>query len=368
MSYAAPAAGRSESFQARRLHGKRAMHMADALLSPAVGGTMWAATAVAVAHCSRRLRIEADDRRVPLMGVLGAFLFTAQMINFSIPGTGSSGHLGGGLLLAILLGPHAAFLVVASVLIVQALFFADGGLLALGCNIFNLGFLPAFLGYPLYRRLAGRAPGTARATTAAITAAVVSLQLGAVAVVLQTVASGISALPLGTFALFMLPVHLAIGIVEGLVTAAVVVFVRATRPDILPTATPSNRSVTGVAVSFAAVALALGGIGAWFASTNPDGLEWSIARITGADDLDSPLTALHARSAELQRRVAVLPDYGFRQDAGRDASPEGASAASNPHRPGDRLGTSLAGILGGAGALFLALLVGFVLRRKAQPT
>ena len=196
----------------------------------------------------------------------------------------------------------------------------------------------------------------------------VSLQLGAVAVVLQTVASGISALPLGTFALFMLPVHLAIGIVEGLVTAAVVVFVRATRPDILPAATPSNRSVTGVAVSFATVALALGGIGAWFASANPDGLEWSIARITGADELDSPLTTLHARSAELQRRVAVLPDYGFRQDEGRDASPEGAPAASNLHRPGDRLGTSLAGVLGGAGALFLALLVGFVLRRKAQPT
>ena len=73
------------------------MHMADALLSPAVGGTMWAATAVTVAYCSRRLRHEADDRRVPLMGVLGAFLFAAQMINFSIPGTGSSGHLGGGL-------------------------------------------------------------------------------------------------------------------------------------------------------------------------------------------------------------------------------------------------------------------------------
>ena len=81
------------------------MHMADALLSPAVGGTMWAATAVTVAYCARRLRSEADDRRVPLMGVLGAFLFAAQMINFSIPGTGSSGHLGGGLLLAILLGP-----------------------------------------------------------------------------------------------------------------------------------------------------------------------------------------------------------------------------------------------------------------------
>ena len=110
------------------------MHMADALLSPAVGGTMWAASALSIAYSSKKLRSEADDRKVPLMGVLGAFVFAAQMINFTIPATGSSGHLGGGLLLAILLGPHAAFLTIASVLVVQALFFADGGLLALGCK------------------------------------------------------------------------------------------------------------------------------------------------------------------------------------------------------------------------------------------
>src|SRR5512134_667024 len=139
------------------------MHMADALLSPAVGGAMWAASSGTIAYCSAKVRAELDDRKAPLMGVLGAFVFAAQMINFSIPGTGSSGHLGGGLLLAILLGPHAAFLVIASVLVVQALFFADGGLLALGCNAFNLGFLPAFVAYPvLYRRIAGDRPGPAR--------------------------------------------------------------------------------------------------------------------------------------------------------------------------------------------------------------
>ena len=124
------------------------MHMADALISPAVGATMWAASGGLIAYCSKKVRAELDDRKVPLMGVLGAFVFAAQMINFSIPGTGSSGHLGGGLLLAILLGPHAALLTIASVLIVQALFFADGGLLALGCNVFNLGFFPCFIAYP----------------------------------------------------------------------------------------------------------------------------------------------------------------------------------------------------------------------------
>jgi cobalt/nickel transport system permease protein len=172
------------------------MHMADALLSPAVGGTMWSVAGGAIAYSSMKVKKELDERQVPLMGVLGAFIFAAQMINFTIPATGSSGHLGGGLLLAILLGPHAAFLTIASVLVVQSLFFADGGILALGCNIFNLGFFPAFIAYPLiYRNIAGNKPGRARLTGAAIIAAVAGLQMGAFAVVLETVASGISSLP-----------------------------------------------------------------------------------------------------------------------------------------------------------------------------
>ena len=129
------------------------MHMADALISPAVGGAMWALTAGVMAWCARKVRETRDDRLVPMMGVLGAFIFTAQMINFSIPATGSSGHLGGGLLLAILLGPYAALLVIASVLTVQSLFFADGGLMALGCNIFNLGFFPSFIAYRVVDKL-----------------------------------------------------------------------------------------------------------------------------------------------------------------------------------------------------------------------
>jgi cobalt/nickel transport system permease protein len=156
------------------------MHMADALLSPAVGGTMGAATAGLIAYCSHKVRTELDTYKVPLMGVLGAFIFAAQMINFSIPGTGSSGHLGGGLLLAILLGPHAAFLTIASVLVIQALFFADGGLLALGCNIFNLGFLPAFIAYPfIYKIFINSASTRRRMSFFTIIAAVVALQLGA---------------------------------------------------------------------------------------------------------------------------------------------------------------------------------------------
>lgn len=95
------------------------MHMADALLSPAVGGTLWVATATTIAFCAKKVQRDLDDRKIPLMGVLGAFIFAAQMINFTIPATGSSGHLGGGMILAILLGPSAAFLTIASVLTVQ---------------------------------------------------------------------------------------------------------------------------------------------------------------------------------------------------------------------------------------------------------
>jgi cobalt/nickel transport system permease protein len=328
------------------------MHMADALLSPAVGGTMGAVAAAVVAWSSREVRNEGDDRLVPLMGVLGAFLFAAQMINFSIPGTGSSGHLGGGLLLAILLGPYAAFLVVASVLIVQALFFADGGLLALGCNIFNLGFLPAFVGYPLYRIIAGSTPSPPRSSAAALMAAIVSLQLGAMAVVLETVASGISALPLKTFALFMLPIHLAIGIVEGVVTAAIVSFVRRARPGLLEPSHTKAHSVAGPVVSFLAVALVLGGIGAWFASRNPDGLEWSVTRSASAAEVPTPGTPAHASLDRVQQATALLPDYQFRN----------APAEADQKR----LGTSVAGIVGGFLTLAFALLFGWAL--KARPS
>src|SRR5512139_4059803 len=149
------------------------MHMADALLSPAVGAGFLTVSGAALALCARTLRTALDDHKVPLMGVLGAFVFAAQMINFTIPGTGSSGHLGGGLLLAVILGPHAAFIVMASVLTVQAFFFADGGLLALGCNIWNLGMYPCFIAYPMiYKPLAKSGSSSKRTALAALVSAV----------------------------------------------------------------------------------------------------------------------------------------------------------------------------------------------------
>src|SRR5512139_1540816 len=191
------------------------MHMADALISPAVGGAMWAATVGAAAHSINKVQNELDQKKIPLMGVTGAFIFAAQMINFSIPGTGSSGHLGGGMILSILLGPYAAFIVMASVLTIQALFFADGGLLALGCNIWNLGIYPCFIAYPfIYKPIVQKEMTPKRIMVASMVSAIVALQLGPFSVVLETLLSGRSELPFTTFILLMQPIHLAIGIVE----------------------------------------------------------------------------------------------------------------------------------------------------------
>lgn len=338
------------------------MHMADALLSPAVGVTMWAASAGAIIYCSRKLRYEMDGGKAPLMGVLGAFLFAAQMINFTIPATGSSGHLGGGLLLAVLLGPAAAFITIASVLVVQALFFADGGLLALGCNIFNLGFFPAFIAYPfIYRPLVGSAPSKTRMTVAAMLAAVIGLQLGAFSVVLETVASGVSSLPFATFVSLMQPIHLAIGVVEGLVTGAVLSFVYQARPEIIQSV-QANRALgatplRNILAAFLVATLLTGGFVSWFASENPDGLEWAIARVTGGEELAASQTGLHARLAGLQESVAVLPDYTFKKP--EHTSEKGAGQESP-------LGTSVAGIVGGLLSLTLVFLSGILIKKRRR--
>lgn len=346
------------------------MHMADALITPAVGGAMWVASGATAVYCARKIREERDESKIPLMGVMGAFVFAAQMLNFQIPGTGSSGHLGGGLMLAILLGPEAAFLVMASILGVQALFFADGGLLALGANIFNLGFFPAFVGYPIYRAIAGRASNDAarwRAPMAAVVAAVIGLQLGAFGVVTQTTLSGISELPFMTFVLAMLPIHLAIGLVEGLVTAGVVTFIRSAQPELL-SRIDTRSSLRGldlkrVLVSFLVAALVAGVALSWFASANPDGLEWSIARVTGAEELEAESGA-HSTAAALQKRVAFLPDYALPEVEGASADAEGEGSA--PAWPAVDAGTSLSGVVGGGITLAVAALIGWLLYRRGR--
>lgn len=337
------------------------MHMADALISPAVGGAMWAASSGLIVYSAKKLKDDLDDRKVPLMGVLGAFIFAAQMINFTIPATGSSGHLGGGMILAILLGPYAAFLTIASVLIVQALFFADGGLLALGCNIFNLGFFPCFIAYPfIYKGLVGKSPTQGKILLGTTVSALVGLQLGAFGVVLETLASGISELPFSTFVLLMQPIHLAIGLVEGLVTAAVVTFVWKARPEILDAAASSRAlgtlSIKGVLVGLLVATVLTGGALSWFASAHPDGLEWAMFHTSGKEELALPQSGVYSSLGGLQEKTAFMPDYGF-----KSSESEGEAEEVWPAVDG---GTSVAGLVGGALTLILAAAIGLALKRR----
>jgi cobalt/nickel transport system permease protein len=307
-------------------------------------------------YCAKKVREDLDETKVPLMGVVGAFVFAAQMLNFQIPGTGSSGHIGGALLLAVILGPHAAFLVMASVLTVQALFFADGGLLALGANMFNLGFLPAFVAYPVVYRVVCPAPCSGRRMIAgSLLGAMTAMVLGAVAVVVETGASGISELPVSGFLMMMVPIHAAIGLLEGLITAGVLRFVLNAQPDILDTtrSEPSRRPAVRLLMGFLVAALIAGTALSLFASTSPDGLEWSIGNVAGVSDIaGASESRLHRIVADLQRTTAILPDY---------ALPVGSGSESDDSVAGG----SLSGLLGAGMVMSLTLVSAFALKRRA---
>ncbi len=332
------------------------MHMADALISPAVGGVMYAASAAAVVYSSVKMKKdELGEKKLPVMAVAGAFVFAGQMINFTIPATGSSGHIGGGILLAALLGGYPALLAIAAVLIIQCLFFADGGLLALGCNIFNMGVIPCLLVYPLiYKPIVKKGFSYGRIAMASVISVVVGLQLGAFGVVLETLASGVTALPFSTFVLLMQPIHLAIGIVEGLVTAAVLSFVFKMRPEIMEsaatgTAVGKSVPVKGVVTALIVLTIVVGGALSWLASSNPDGLEWAMEKTAGTAELDTD-GGIFDSAAKAQENTAFMPDYDY-ASAGED---------------GSSTGTSVAGIVGGAMTFALAGVTGLVISKTKK--
>jgi cobalt/nickel transport system permease protein len=249
------------------------------------------------------------------------------------------------------------------VLVVQALFFADGGLLALGCNMFNLGFFPCFVAYPLiFRKLAGDKPTPRRLWLGCAAAAIVGLQLGAFCVVLETVLSGISELPFRTFTLLMQPIHLAIGIVEGLVTASVVAFVWKARPEVLEAvsrpALVGNYPIRKILIGLLAAAVITGAMLSWFASTHPDGLEWAMLKTSGTEELDSPEHGVHGSLSRFQDKTSFLPDYGF-------APPESeAKKGGRGTWPAIDIGTTVSGLVGGAFTLCLVALIGFALKHR----
>jgi cobalt/nickel transport system permease protein len=267
-----------------------ALHIPDGFLSLAVSAVFWVISIILITVAVRRTQGELGERQIPLMGIMAAFIFAAQMINFPVAG-GTSGHLLGGALAAIVLGPWAAILVMTSVIGLQALLFQDGGLLVMGANIFNMGILTALIGYGLYRGAVGQRLGVR--LTVAGAAAWLSVMAGALMTALQLWLSGTS--PLAVVMPAMLGVHALIGIGEALITVAALSFIAKTRPDLLAADTVKSRggiawAAVGAAITLAVVLLAP------LASAAPDGLE-RVAEDVGFLErgLDAP--------------YALLPDY-----------------------------------------------------------
>lgn len=333
------------------------MHMADALLSPITGSVMIAVSAATIGYSAKKITGEKlDEKKIPMMGVMGAFVFAAQMINFTIPGTGSSGHIGGGILLAALLGPSAALVTLSSVLLIQCLFFADGGLLAYGCNVFNLGVCACLIAYQLlYEPIIKRGINQKSIIIASILSTVLGLQIGALCVILETLASGITELPFGVFTLLMQPIHLVIGLVEGIVTAAVLCFVQRMRPELLGSAVENAKIAQGVSMKkllavFIAVTVLIGGGLSLLASSLPDGLEWSIEKAAGTA-IGVREGAVYEAMGNIVENTALMPDYAFTGD-----------------EEGTAFSTATAGIVGSVITMILAGGTGFFIhaaRKKA---
>ena len=308
------------------------MHMADALVSPGVAGVMFACSGIAAGYSIYKVRLEQDQKKIPLMGIMGAFVFAAQMINFTIPGTGSSGHICGGMMLSAVLGPYAGFLTMIGVLLIQGLFFADGGLLALGCNVWNMAFYGCFVGALLiWRPMMRKGATKGRITLASVLGCVLTLQMGAFSVCVETFISGISELPFGAFLAAMQPIHLAIGLVEGLVTAAVLCFLSEARPEVLwgmnhEGEKEGRLSFKNTLIVLAVAAALTGGILALFASAYPDGLEWSMEKVAGTAELEAA-GGVYESAAKIQETAAFLPDYALK-------------GSESP------IGTSISGIVG----------------------
>ncbi|MFD6274270.1 energy-coupling factor ABC transporter permease [Streptomyces sp. NPDC060209] len=297
------------------------MHVPDGFINAPVSAVAGVVAAGAVAVGLRGARRELDERTAPLAGLVAAFIFAVQMLNFPVA-AGTSGHLLGGALAAILVGPYTGVLCIAVVLLMQGILFADGGLTALGVNITVMGVVTTVVAYALFRGLTRVLPRTRRSTTvAAFVAALVSVPAAAVAFTAIYAIGGTTDVPIGKVLTAMVGVHVLIGIGEAAITALTVGAVIAVRPDLVhgargltaplklrvdgalidaPVAAPSPapvaaRSTRKVWATGLVAALVLAGFVSFYASANPDGLE-KVAADKGIDEkvqehgaADSPL-------------------------------------------------------------------------------
>jgi cobalt/nickel transport system permease protein len=309
------------------LYSPAPLHIPDGFLSLVIALIFWAITILTIGIAISKTNKSLGEKQVPLMGIMAAFIFAAQMLNFPVAG-GTSGHFLGGALAAIVLGPWAGILVMTAVIAVQGLLFQDGGLLVMGANIFNMGLLTAMIGFGLYRSVSGRNKRIRLAVAG--TAAWLAVVASALITALQLWLSGTTRLEIVIPA--MLGVHVLIGIGEAIITVAALSFIDQTRPDLVnekETASKGGRGwiYAGVVISLIAVLLSP------FASANPDGLE-RVAEDMGflAQGQDAPFE--------------ILPDYTI------------------PFLGETALSTVVAGAVGALVLLGLMIVIGGMLRRK----
>ena len=338
------------------------MHMANELLSvPVAGGTLVIAAAGISLIC-RKARQFITSEKLALMGILGAFVFAAQMVNFQLPAMpGTSGHLVGAVLLAIILGPHAAAIVIASVVIIQCLIFQDGGLLALGCNLINMALVPTYLGYFLYKTVVSDRSGSLRVYIGTMLACLIAVEAGACLVPIQTALSGVLMVPFSTFLITMLGVHLLVGLVEGLVTVAVLGYLQQVRPDIVLDSLPGKirLSRNAVLVTLLVFTVVIGAGLSLLACGLPDGLEWSYAERPDQPDFEPAVENKDPRVVavdDFQSKYSPLPDYSVRTSKLGEAPKQEAETAAG--------WTSFAGVVGSALTMAFIWLAARLLRKK----
>lgn len=340
------------------------MHMANELLSiPVAGGTL-AISAASLGFICRKVRQVIAADKLALMGILGAFVFAAQMVNFQLPAMpGTSGHIVGAVLLAIILGPHLGAIVISSVVIVQCLIFQDGGLLALGCNLINIALVPSYIGYFLYRSVTNGHFSSLKAYVGAMSACVIALETGAILVVVETAISGVLVVPLSTFLVTMIGIHFLVGFVEGLMTVAVLAYLQQLRPDVVADSLPGviRLSRKAVLVTLGIFAFIIGAGLSLLASDLPDGLEWSYAERPDQPDFQPVVSNPDSRIAavdDLQSKYSPLPDYSARRSRLGQVAEQQADAGAG--------WTSLAGVLGSVITMVLIWLTAVILRKR-QP-
>ncbi|MCE5208517.1 MAG: energy-coupling factor ABC transporter permease [Chloroflexi bacterium] len=288
------------------------MHIPDGFLSVIVSVILWIVSIAVLAVALRKTSQVLGERQVPLMGVLAAAIFAGQMLNFTVTG-GTSGHLLGAAIATILLGPWPAILVMTSVVSVQALIFQDGGILALGANIFNMTIVGVFVSYTVYTLLNRLLKNNSRGIfVSGFLAAWSSIFIASLACALELAVSGTS--PANVAIPAMAGIHALIGIGEGLITVGALAFIFAARKDLLKADKTAPVNDKGIIIGGSLIALALAIISP-IASSHPDGLEW-VAEQHGF--LETAREALYN----------IIPDYAL-------------PGISNP-----ALATILAGIIG----------------------